>query len=132
MKRLNWDIIKKFYKEEFGFEGWMVELFANQEVLLLCASGANNNTISSFTEIPVDEVVEIIRLSFKFDGWNPEIPINPYGYYSQEMKEKDTVLMSEFIEELRNQCHLELDYKLIYSVCKTMWEIEDKINNEWT
>jgi hypothetical protein len=131
VKRINWEVIKDFYKKEFGIENWMVELFANQDILLLCASGASNNTIHTFTEIPLQEVEEVIQNSFKFVGWGGDLPINPFGYYSMIMAEQGEVHMSEFMEELKEQCRCDFDYKQMYLISKTMWEIEKEIEDEW-
>lgn len=122
----SWEYIKDFYQNEFGIEDWVVELYANLDVLLLCASGASNESISKFTEIPLEEVKEIIRKTFMFDGWTVDLGINPYKLYCDV--NGDPTSFKGYITTFF------LDNKIkefIFTICKTMKEIEEKIKDEW-
>lgn len=134
--KTSWETVKDFYKERFGIDGWVVELFANQDTLALCASGASNTTISNFTELPEDEIETIIKQTFHFGGWSNDLPLNPYGYYCIIMEKDGEVKRGEFTKEISN--HLYNDgrfYKVnvnkIYYVCKTMYDIDTRIKDEW-
>lgn len=131
MKRISWSIIEEFYKKHFGIDKWLVELFANEEILLLCASGASNNTISFFTDLPVDEIKEAINNTFKFEGWERDLRINPYGLYSDDMKIDGKLDQKEFKQFIDLELKGEYDPNHIYHICKMMWEIECKINEQW-
>jgi hypothetical protein len=123
----SWDYIKNFYKQSFGIEGWIVELCANLDVLILCASGASNKSISELCQVDLDDIVEILMNTFKFAGWYTDLPVNPYKLYTDLNGDYD-----KFYIELKNSNVFELSYiEDIYSMCKTMKEIEERITDEW-
>jgi hypothetical protein len=131
-----WNKIKEFYKENFGIDNWVVEIFANQDILVLCASGTSNKTISNFIEVSEKEIKEVIKQTFLFDGWEQDLPINPYGYYCSLIDENGEVIRKKFMEDLDSKFQHELslpkiDTALVYRICQTMWELENKINDEW-
>lgn len=123
----DWEYIKEFYKEHFGIDNWVVEMMANRDVLLLCASGASNKTISTFLDISENEVRLVIEEAFDFTGWAVDLPINPYRLYSNVLGD-----FNEFYKEMKNSNVFELKaIEDVYSLCKTMEEIEERIYNEW-
>jgi hypothetical protein len=126
---LNWQYIKDFYKEHFGIDGWVVELFANFDILLLCSSGVSNKHIEEFLDIPLDEISKVIKDAFGFDGWVEDFPINPYRVFNDIGEEK-------FIDDVRLSLtpYIELhsiDLNGLLAICKTMNDIEERINDEW-
>ena len=136
MKRLSWELVQQFYMNNFGLDGWLVELYANQDILLLCASGTSNAHISEFTEIPQDEVVRVLKNTLDFEGWSEDLPSNPYKLYSDTMNTDLEVKRGSFISTLQEdfityQSISEKDALSSYNVCKTVWEIESKIKDEW-
>ena len=126
---LDWQSIKDFYKEHFGIQGWVVELFANMDILLLCASGVSNENIEKFLELPMTEVTEVIMNTFGFEGWTVNLPVNPYKIFLDvgESKFKEELLLS--LAPYADARDTDLDNLL--RVCKTMTDIEGKINDEW-
>lgn len=42
METVEWKTIQEFYKEHFGTDMWLIEMMANRDILVLCASGASN------------------------------------------------------------------------------------------
>jgi hypothetical protein len=136
---LHWDAVKEFYEEKFGIEGWVVEMYANFDILILCASGASNESIETFLEIDAKEVLKVIQDTFDFDGWKEDLPVNPYKIYCDLEKEfekyehKDVRFMSEMTSALNSYTQANKDatiYKA-YWICRTMSDIERKINDEW-
>lgn len=135
----NWDYVKDFYKTCFGIDEWVVELYANLDILQLCASGASNNSICKFTDMDLDDVVEIILTTFGFPGWKEDLPVNPYKLY----QELENLYGSEFTERqfiltlMKTDLYTffkepeVLDYAMLFRICKTMKEIEERIQDEW-
>lgn len=135
-----WEVIKEFYQDKFGIDGWVIEMYANLDILILCASGASNRTIESFLEIPLDEIKKVIQDVFGFGGWGEDLPINPYkmfcsynGIISSVEHFKDFLAyldseISKFpsLEEFRTVKGEQLFY-----LCETMYDIERKIQDEW-
>jgi hypothetical protein len=115
----SWEYIKEFYKEHFGTDKWVVEMFANMDILLLCVSGASNTTISSFLNIPIDEIKLVIEEVFEFKGWEVDLDINPYKDYKENLSDF-TLMYGD--SEIGSQ---------LLSICETMSDIEERIDNEW-
>lgn len=134
---LGWDTVKEFYQKEFGIEEWVVELYANMDILSLCASGASNKDIEEFLEIPEKEIVTVIRETFDFDGWDKALPLNPYRLFcSYDGAISSVSHFLDFVSALstefgayREFASLRLD-KIFY-ICETMYDIERKIQDEW-
>jgi hypothetical protein len=123
----DWEYVKDFYKEHFGIEGWVVELYANLDILTLCASGASNKTITEVCDIELDDLVEILMHTFKFPGWYADLPINPYKLYSDLDGDYD-----KFFAEAKISNVFELRIiPDVYSICKTLKELEERIADEW-
>lgn len=123
----DWEYVKEFYKQHFGIEGWVVELYANLDILTLCASGASNESIMNVCDIELDDLVEVLMNTFKFPGWKVDLPINPYKLYTSLEGDYDS-----FYKEIQ-QTNLFGFHAIedLYSICKTMKELEERIVNEW-
>jgi hypothetical protein len=137
MNELSWEAIKDFYQREFGIDGWVVELYANLDILCLCASGASNRDIEEFLEIPQKEIVKVIRDAFDFDGWENSLPINPYRiFYSYEGEITSLYHFLDFTKAISTELQSYVECrdikadKLFY-ICETMYDIERKIQDEW-
>ena len=124
MENVEWKTIQEFYKEHFGTDMWLIEMLANRDILLLCASGASNASISNFLDIPVDEVELVIKETFEFPGWETDLPINPY---------KELQIYGDFDRAyLCNYPELNgIDVQELYNLCLTMIDIEERLDNEW-
>jgi len=128
--KLDWQSVKTFYKEHFGIDGWVVELFANMDILLLCVSGVSNKHIEEFLELPFEEIHEVVSSTFLFDGWIDDLPLNPYKIYN-DVGEKEFIKEAQLalVSYVKFRDILDLDDILV--MCKTMKDIEGKINDEW-
>jgi len=135
---LDWNYVKEFYKQTFGIQDWVIELYANLDILQLCASGASNESIVKFSDLDLEDVVEILMNTFNFPGWGEDLPINPYKLYlelcvtvpneSSRAKVFEDLICLTFLtkESLRS-----LDCTKVLQLCKTMKEIEERIEHEW-
>ena len=136
MNTVAWEHIKEFYEDKFGIEGWVVEMYANMDILSLCASGASNKTIESFLEIPEGEIVRVIRDAFEIEGWETDLPINPYKMFcSYDGEVSSLAHLTDFILEVAIEMS---KYKLkvidpakLFYICEAMYDIERKIADEW-
>lgn len=138
---LGWEIVKEFYQKEFGIDGWVIEMYANFDILILCASGASNETIEKFLEIPIEEVVKVIEITFDFRGWDKDLPINPYKMFCNydgkitsvehflDFDKELDIELSRYSLSVHNEWHTK-SQKLFY-LCETMYDIERKIQDEW-
>jgi len=129
-----WEVIKDFYESKFGIDGWLVEMYANLDILSLCISGASNPTISRFLEIPEDEILSVLRDTFAFDGWDTDLPINPILIYNSSKLSSEHFM--DFSRTLREELTkttvgLKLSVDTLFNMCKTFSEIEERIENEW-
>lgn len=136
-----WETVKEFYKEKFGITEWVLEMYANIDILTLCVSGASNKSIESLTEIPREDVKQVIQDVFGFAGWGEDIPINPYKMFCnyggkicsiEHFIDFDKELSME-LSKYSSFVHNEWTTKIqrIYYMCETMYDIERKIKDEW-
>lgn len=134
---LSWESVKEFYQKEFGIDGWVVEMYANLDVLILCASGASNTTIEMFLEIPIYEVKKVIEETFDFAGWDKDLPVNPYKTFcSYNGKVSSVEHFHDFVGticvELGKYSGFEsVKTDKLFYLCETMYDIERKIQDEW-
>lgn len=130
----DWDCVKEFYKTTFGIDEWIVELYANLDILQLCASGASNRSIAKFTDLDLDDVVEIILTTFNFPGWKEDLPVNPYKLWL-ECEPLGINAEVKFASEMEMALsHVKDREDLIYQgywISKVMKEIEERIADEW-
>lgn len=137
MNEISWEAVKEFYQKEFGIDGWVVEVYANMDILSLCVSGASNKTIEEFLEIPQHEIVNVLRDAFEFDGWEEDLPMNPYKMFCGYAGTISSIQhFSDFVGEVGNELAKYRNFKLsnldkIFYMCETMYDIERKIQDEW-
>lgn len=136
MENVEWKTIQEFYKEHFGTDMWLIEMLANRDILLLCASGASNATISTFLDIPVDEIQLVIKEVFKFPGWDVDLPINPYatfiGFRDESYPHKQTDVISVFRINIGMHSGFEsVQSEELFRICEIMENIEERLDNEW-
>lgn len=135
MNDIHWDAVKEFYKDKFGIDGWVVEMYANLDILSLCVSGASNDTIVNFLEIPMEEVVKVLEDTFKFSGWEKDLPFNPYRLfcsYNGIISSVDHFVSftMDVAIELAKSGNFVNQEKVFY-MCETYKDIEERIEDEW-
>ena len=123
----SWDYVKEFYKTYFGIDGWVVELYANIDILRLFVSGASNDSIGNICQADQDEIVEILTNTFQYPGWKVDLPINPYKLYTDVSGDYEL-----FYKYMRESNVFELIFiREVYAMCKTMYDLEERITDEW-
>lgn len=133
----HWEAVKEFYKARFGIDGWVVEMYANIDILALCVAGASNETITKFIELPPNEIVQIIFDTFEFEGWSIDLPINPYRMFISYTGEKGSLehfaqFVSDLSVELGRYSGFEnVKLEQVFYMCETYSDIEERIQNEW-
>lgn len=138
MTNTDWEVIKDFYQREFGIDGWLVEMYANLDILSLCVSGASDDSIVTFLELPASDVVKVLNDTFEFDGWRRDLPLNPYKVFIhfdgirgsiEHFKSFVTEVSTELIKypDLEDAVRAE---RLFY-MCEIYRDIEERIQNEW-
>lgn len=137
MNNIHWEAVKDFYKEKFGIDGWVVEMYANMDILCLCVSGASTYNIVQFLDIPTDEVIRVLVDVFGFEGWKADLPINPLRIFNQYGGVKSSVehfveFTSEIAVELGKYSGMEsVEPERLFYMCETYNDIERKIQDEW-
>ncbi len=137
MNTVSWDIVKEFYQKEFGIDNWVVEMYANMDILCLCVSGASNASIEEFLEIPIPEIVKVLQDAFDFGGWDKDLPLNPYKIFCSYKGTISSVQhFADFVDEVGTELAKYLDFSLshtdkMFYMCETMYDIESKIKDEW-
>jgi len=122
----DWDVVKEFYKEKFGLGEKLVELNANYTILLMCASGAGNESISKFLDIPIRSIELVLNEVFDFTGWTEDLKINPYKIYRQYFGDKDKC---DDVFWTENDRMLVTDG--VYKMCEIMERIDKRLEDEW-
>lgn len=132
----SWETIKDFYKETFGIDGWVVEVYANIDILCLCASGASNENIEKFLELPKEEIHRVLKDTFEFAGWDKDLPINPYKMFCDYRGDISSVehfvrFTEDISVELAKHGLWNIKPEKLFYLCETMYDIERKIQDEW-
>lgn len=105
-----WENVKRFYKEKFDIEPEIVDLYCDYSVLLMCATGASNQSIANFLGMERKEVAAIVNKYFDiFYGWGEDLSTNPLKMYRD----------GELID------YLEL------KVCEKFVELEKLLDEKW-
>lgn len=132
-----WTIVKEFYTREFGIDGWIVEMYANLDILCLCVSGVSNEDIVKFLEIPLPDVKNIMEKTLDFEGWEKTLPINPLQIFSaydgtkssvQHFVDFNSVISAELCK-YEDLSHIKTD--TLFYLCELYTDIEERIINEW-
>ena len=137
MTNADWEVIKEFYKTEFGIDGWVVEVYANLDILSLCVSGASNDSIVTFLELPIAEVVKVLGEVLDFDGWRSDLSLNPYRLFMQfdglkGSVEHFTSFIKDVTVELRGEGNIQgTKIEKLFYMCEIYNDIEERIQNEW-
>jgi hypothetical protein len=120
-----WNTIKDFYTENFKISEEVVDIVADHDILLLCASGLSNISIASFLNVDVEDVASAVEKFYGFRGWISDMKINPYKEYRTD-NNKDT-----FIERLESAG---IDKDAIftsYALCEKCFAYDNRIEKEW-
>jgi hypothetical protein len=86
MSNSPWKVLVKLYKKSFGVPEEVLSVMAVRAILLLCASGLSNESISIFLETDRKIVDNYIKDVFKFDGWGADLRYNPLYYEKNGLK----------------------------------------------
>lgn len=79
--RSAWKTLVKLYRTKFEITSKVLAIMCTRAVLLLCASGLSNETIATFLDIDKNVVDGYIYTTFKFRGWEKDLPYSPLYYY---------------------------------------------------
>jgi len=120
-----WEAVKQFYTEKFNIDPELVDLNSNYTILLMCASGASNKTISSFLDIPEHSIELILNEVFGFTGWFQDLDINPYKTYCKFYGDQDKC-NEVFWSDSRT-----IALGTVFEMCKVMERIEKRLEDEW-
>lgn len=77
-----WELIKKFYKQKYGYSDSLIEYIAVRPIIIKSLSGESNITISLNTEYKAKEVEEILTNVLGFHGWEKDLEINFLAMYN--------------------------------------------------
>lgn len=129
----DWEIVKDFYVTTFSVPEELVDLVASSDVLLMCVSGACNESISNTLSIDVDIVGEILSTVLDFDGWDEDLNLNPYFVYNS-MKSSTGFGVDSFIHDvsITNKEYTTSQIETMYRVCSIFSQIEGRIEKDWT
>jgi len=136
MKEEKWNEIKQFYMNSFGISPELVDLLADNDILVMCVSGSSNATISRNLDIEIESINTIILTILDFTGWKYDMGINPLSIYNDLafvnnkggyplFKEFDAVITK------KDPSIGEKDRKTMFRVCKLYDSISSRLDKEW-
>jgi len=128
----SWEIIKEFYKETFGISGSLVDYMSIKDILLMCASGSSNESISKYLEINREYIPAILSSVFGFKGWSRDLELNPYSVYNYLLSRKEASVgkFAEEVMSLDESISLK-DAKFMFGICRKYRGIEDRLEKKW-
>jgi hypothetical protein len=124
MDNKDWIEFKRMYMSKFNASSQVVELIASWEILLFCASGRSNLSISRFLDMDVDYITEVIQDNLKFQGFEYDLDLNPSSIFSRIGN------FDEFVAEIKAVSPLAFDKELVlwYNVCNKFDSIRKEID----
>ena len=136
MKEEKWNEIKQFYMDSFGISPELVDLLADNDILVMCVSGSSNATISRNLDIEIESINTIILTILDFTGWKYDMSINPLSIYNDLafIKNKGGYpLFKEFdaVITKKDPSIGEKDRKTMFRVCKLYDSISSRLDKEW-
>ena len=129
MNEEKWKEIKQFYLDNFNISGDTVDLFADNDILLMCAAGASNESISIMLDVDCDSVSLSIKHAFDFDGWDRDLEISPFVIFNMLRNEG-----KYSFKDFEKMCYPIKDQKTIqtmYRICKKYERICILLDKEW-
>lgn len=75
---IDWDITASILEEKLSIPRKILDYISVRDIILLCASGSSNSSISVFLQTDLDFVCETIQDIFMSDGWAIDLDVNPY------------------------------------------------------
>lgn len=132
LNKSNWDDVKTFYKESFDIPGDLVDILSVSDIVLMCVSGASNESIAETLEVEEDFVCEVIKTVLDFDGWSRDLTVNPYGVFLTLRVGVDLNL-EEFVRIVgsRDTSLTTGELETLYSLCESYNKLENRIEKEW-
>ena len=120
----------------FGISPELVDLLADNDILIMCVSGSSNATISKNLDIDIESINEIILNILDFTGWKYDMDINPLSIYNDLafLENKGGYpLFKEFdiIISKKNPDIGEKDRKTMFRLCKLYDSISSRLDKEW-
>lgn len=132
-----WKTIKEFYYINFSIAPELVDLMASNDILIMCVSGASNNSISVILDVDMESVHEVVESVLGFDGWADDLLINPFSIYNLLLShsgKRGFEMFKEF-ESMVDDNPLSIvtddDIKTMFRICKIYSEIESLLDIEW-
>lgn len=83
--RPNWNGIKQFYEDHFDIPQRVLDYVAVQRILLLCASGMSNKSISKQLDMTEHYIEDVLNEFIDFGGWDEDLDLNPWFIYKQDI-----------------------------------------------
>ena len=132
MNKERWEAVRQFYQEKFGIQPDTVDLFASNDILVLCTSGCSNKSISNTLDIDEESIQDVIELVFDFPGWEKDLDVNGYSIYSYIVNTGNGTFM-DFKNEIVHLCpSMKADaVKTLFLICEEYLKISTRLENEW-
>lgn len=135
MKETLWDYIRKFYLDKFGITSDLVDLMSSLDVIIMCAAGASNGSISKKLEIDCSEIQDILISTTEFSGWDHDLEVNPLFILSNISNltySKDYNLFKIFKHNvLAHHAYSDDDIGTMFRVCTMYESIMTRLEREW-
>lgn len=120
--------IKAIYKK-LGNEDDLIELMFDYEIVRNIAKGLSNKTIARILDINPDDVVEVCRKYFSFDGFERDLDIfDAYAVYLQSNRSFD---LFSYNMTLYSATITFEEIESAFTVCKTFDELERRLSEKW-
>lgn len=120
--------IKAIYKK-LGNEDDLIELMFDYEIVRNIAKGLSNKTIARILDINLDDVVEVCRKYFSFDGFERDLDIfDAYAVYLQSNRSFD---LFSYNMTLYSATITFEEIESAFTVCKTFDGLERRLSEKW-
>jgi hypothetical protein len=125
MENRKWNLFTEYVNKEFGVSCELLNYIAVEEILLCCATGLSNKTISNICNCKEKYIIEVLNEFFNFDGWEEDLDVNILHLYESSGKLIDSY---EILIKMISSVYESIDIKKSYDICKKYEEIIKRIN----
>lgn len=135
MSNNDYEILKDFYRKELNIPAELVDILSVNDVLIMCVSGASNESISDTIDMDLNVIKEILETVLNFSGWKNDLPVNPYKIFTSLRINKDFTFQDFLVLTRRadpdRASYSDEDVKKMFEMCSVYTDIENRLDSEW-
>lgn len=108
-----WEGVQLFYKQNFGIPKELLDIMEIYDIILLCAEGKSNQSISNFTGIDdIEHIKKSLNKAYQFYGWDFDLDMNTRELYKRSTNRYGFISSVTTLSPLIKRCDAIVAYEL--------------------